>query len=124
LDRIAAMHPKAPLDQIHAIIGAVAERFADPNYRGWHPTNAAVELPDPDHPARQVCQIYKQTLRSRLCALAQDAKLREPDRVADGLLMLIEGAAASRHTFDAGGPSRHFQAIAIAVLAGHRNEEI
>jgi hypothetical protein len=69
-------------------------------------TNAAVEYPERDHPARLVSEENKRELRRRLRAMAKAMGAGEPDTLGDGLLLLIEGAYISGQLFGAGGPAR------------------
>ena len=68
-------------------------------------TNAAVEYPEPDHPARLVSEENKKELRRRLRAIAAGMGARDADDLGDGLLLLIEGAYISAQLFGPGGPS-------------------
>jgi AcrR family transcriptional regulator len=63
-------------------------------FRGCPFTNAAVELPDPGHPARAVISAYKQWLCRTLAELAEQAGLDRPEEVGYALLLLIDGANA------------------------------
>ena len=56
--------------------------------RGCALANAAVELPDTDHPARRVIREYKTALRERLIRLCRDANLADPERLADEVFLL------------------------------------
>jgi AcrR family transcriptional regulator len=100
-----ARHSDDPLQQIRAIVAAAAQRMAHSSYRGWPMTNAAVEIPDPVHPVRAVFEPFKAEIRHLLGDLAEKAGLNRPGKFADGLLMLLEGAAVSRQSFDSEGPS-------------------
>ena len=60
--------------------------------RGCPLANAAVELPDKDHPARRVIEAFKTAQRERLIQLCAAAALEEPELLADELFLLLEGA--------------------------------
>jgi hypothetical protein len=75
-------------------------------YRGCGLTNAAVEYPEPNHPARAVAVEHKRELRRRLNAMAAGMGAEDPEALADGLLLLIEGAFVSSQLFGAGGARR------------------
>jgi AcrR family transcriptional regulator len=77
-----------------AVFDWLAAGHTREGFRGCPFTNAAAELPDHGHPARQVISAYKDGLRSTLAALAREAGLARPDELADTLLMLIDGASA------------------------------
>lgn len=63
--------------------------------RGCSFINAFAELPEPDHPGRQVIVDEKTWLRDLFCALLVEAGAAEPDLVAVQLLSLHEGAIVS-----------------------------
>jgi AcrR family transcriptional regulator len=60
--------------------------------RGCAFVNAFAELPDSDHPARQVIGDSKQWLRELFGALLVNARARQPDLLARQMLTLHEGA--------------------------------
>lgn len=62
------------------------------NRRGCGFVNAAAELPDAGHPARQAISEQKRWLRDYLRELSEAASAPEPDVLADELLLLHEGA--------------------------------
>ena len=80
-----------------------------PDYRGCGMTNAAVEYPEPGHPARVVGEANKRELRRRLRAMAAGMGAADPDTLGDGLLLLIEGAYISGQLFGPGGPAARSQ---------------
>ncbi|HEX8447145.1 MAG TPA: helix-turn-helix domain-containing protein [Sphingomonas sp.] len=118
-DAIAARLPDDPLGQIRAIVAGFAADIADPAFRGCPATNAAVEFPEQDHPARHASQQCKAAMRDRLYTLARRLDIADPDGLADGLLLLIEGAAGSRHTSATQGPSQALVKSSEMLLAGH-----
>ena len=111
-DEAVAAHPGDPRAQILAFLSRVAKRSQKPGYRGCGMTNAAVEYPEPEHPARLVSEDNKKELRRRLRAMAADMGARDANELGDGLLLLIEGAYISAQLFGPGGPS---QAVARAA---------
>lgn len=101
----AAACPGDPRAQILHFLDGVGRRSQKPRYRGCGMTNAAVEYPEPDHPARLVSEENKKELRRRLRAMAAGMGARDADDLGDGLLLLIEGAYISAQLFGPGGPS-------------------
>ena len=99
-------HAGDPRAQIIDFLEGVAKRSQKPGYRGCGMTNAAVEYPEPGHPARIVSEDHKKGLRRRLRGMAADMGAGDPDALGDGLLLLIEGAYISAEIFGPGGPSR------------------
>ena len=105
-DEAVAAHPGDPRAQILAFLSRVAKRSQKPGYRGCGMTNAAVEYPEPEHPARLVSEDNKKELRRRLRAMAAEMGARDANELGDGLLLLIEGAYISAQLFGPGGPSQ------------------
>jgi AcrR family transcriptional regulator len=108
--------PDDPIGQTRTIIATVAEQTSAPVYRGCAVTNAAVEFPEADHPARRIALQYKIAMRGRLLRLIERLPVGTPDLLTDGLILLFEGARASRHTSGARGPAASVQLVANALL--------
>jgi AcrR family transcriptional regulator len=104
-DAAVAAHPGDPRGQILAFLSRVGERAVMEGYRGCGMTNAAVEYPEPNHPARAVGETNKRELRRRLREMATGMGAADPDTLGDGLLLLIEGAYISGQLFGPGGPA-------------------
>lgn len=118
-DEIAQRYAGEPAEQLRAILAAVAAKIASPGYRGWSATNIVMELTDAAHPARKVAETAKTLTRARILDLAVSAKALRPQSLADGLMLLIEGAAASRHAFADGGPATSLVEIGGELLTVH-----
>lgn len=99
-------HAGDPRAQLIAFFERLSSRAARKSYRGCGLTNAAVEFPERNHPARRVAENHKRALRTRLVEMATALGAREPEVLADGLLLLIEGAYVSGQLFGEGGPAR------------------
>ena len=86
---------ESPEDHLLAVFDWLEEWSGQQGARGCAFLNAAAELVDPqDEPARQVIQKHKAWWQSRLADLAQDAGAADPERLADELLLLIDGVNA------------------------------
>lgn len=107
-----AGHPDDPKAQLLAYVDYLSVRASTDGYRGCGLTNAVIEYPDPAHPAHQVGVESKMALREHLRQLCRAMRAREPDELADGLLLLIEGSYVSGQAFGEGGPAR---ALGIAA---------
>lgn len=110
-------HPGDPRAQIIAFLTRVGKRTQRPEYRGCGMTNAAVEYPERDHPARIVSEANKQELRRRLRAMASAMGAADSDTLGDGLLLLIEGAYISGQLFGEGGPAASVARNADLLIA-------
>jgi AcrR family transcriptional regulator len=116
-DEAVAAHPNDPRAQIGAFLTRVGKRTQRPGYRGCGLTNAAVEYPDHEHPARIVSEKNKKKLRRRLRAMARDMGAKDADTLGDGLLLLIEGAYISGQLFGEGGPAASVAKNADLLIA-------
>ncbi|WP_144635235.1 TetR/AcrR family transcriptional regulator [Bordetella genomosp. 13] len=117
LDATVARHPGDPRAQILAYFSGLTERTRTPGcYRGCGLSNAAVEYPEPDHPARQVAVAHKQELRRRLAGMARDMGARDPQALGDGLLLLLEGAFVTGQIFGGNGPATHLREVAERLI--------
>src|SRR5262252_10961221 len=62
-ERFTQAHPNDPLAQLCAWLEEMARHLAEPHERGCALANAAIELPEKDHPARRVIEEYKRAQR-------------------------------------------------------------
>lgn len=115
-DAAVSRHPGDPRAQILDYLEVLTGRIAHPDYRGCGLTNAAVEYPAPDHPARHVALENKIELRRRLRLMAREMGARDPDKLGDGLLLLLEGTYASGQLFGDDGPAQALAEIAERLI--------
>ncbi|MEU6611822.1 TetR/AcrR family transcriptional regulator [Streptomyces shenzhenensis] len=94
LSRFLAESAETGEQRLLAVFDWLAEGHGRSGFRGCPFTNAAVELPDAEHPARAVISDYKNWLRDTLAWLAADAGLTDPEGLGFDLLLLIDGANA------------------------------
>jgi AcrR family transcriptional regulator len=113
-------HPGAPLDQLKAWLRDVASHVANTAERGCALANAAVELPEKDHPARPVIEAHMKAYRDRLVGLARAAKLHDPELLADELHLMLEGARVSAQSGAADGLGGQLVRIGDAMIAAQR----
>jgi AcrR family transcriptional regulator len=118
-DAIEAAHPGDPRAQVSAWVAAIGGHLADTQARGCAMCNAAVELPDPTHPARGVIETFKAAQHDRLARLCAAAGAAQPDLLADELFLLAEGARVSRQSVGPEGPAARFVRMAEAAVARH-----
>ena len=117
---LEAQHPGDPLAQVRAWLAAMAAHAADRNSRGCALANAAVELPEKDHPARAVIEECKRRQRDALIRLCDKAGLTEPEMLADEFLLLIEGARVTAQSMGADGLDARLMRMSEALIAAHR----
>src|SRR3984957_15658045 len=87
-DQLEADHPREPPAQLRAWLEDMAAHVASGDERGCPLANAAVELPEKDHPARRVIETFKSAQRERLTQLCAAAGLAGPGKLAGGNLPL------------------------------------
>ena len=61
---------------------------------------AAVEISDPDHPARVRTHDYKESVAARFAATAREAGARDPERLGEQLALVLDGASARTRALD------------------------
>ncbi|WP_114241152.1 TetR/AcrR family transcriptional regulator [Dyella sp. C9] len=115
-DAGAAAHPGDARAQLMAYFEGLVHRATQADYRGCGLTNAVVEYPGDDHPAREVALQHKSALRSRLAAMSAAMGAKQPELLADGLLLLLEGTYASGQLFGPGGPARSLVEVANQLI--------
>lgn len=112
----AGEHPDDARAQLRVYLQGLARRATQAGYRGCGFSNAAVEYPQRDHPARKVAEANKRALRKRLIAMAKAMGAGDPELLGDGLLLVIEGAYSSGQLFGKGGPARSLVEIADRLI--------
>jgi AcrR family transcriptional regulator len=110
------LHPGDPQAQLRFLMKRVSEFAADSAGRGCALANAAVELAEPRHPARRVVEAHKRRQRERLVALVREAGYARPERLADELFLLVEGARMSLQSVGREGPGSRLFAFAEELL--------
>jgi len=115
-DQGIAAHPDDPRAQLRAYFEGLARRATQTDYRDCGLTNATIEYPQPDHPARKVAEANKRALRKRLVAIAKAMGATDPELLGDGLLLLLEGAFASGQLFGKGGPAKSLGDVAGRLI--------
>ena len=68
---------------------------ASPEFRGCPFMNAASELPDPDHPAREATRRHREWLHGLVRGLVEAAGVRDVDRISRTIVVLHDGAVSS-----------------------------
>jgi len=118
-DRFDKAHPGDPAAQLRAWLREMAAHLAASDERGCPLANAAVELPEKDHPARRVIEEFKNAQRERLIELCRAARLGEPDLLADELNLLLEGARVTAQSVGAAGLDARVVRMGEAMIRLH-----
>jgi AcrR family transcriptional regulator len=118
-DALAAQHPGNPRGQLRGWLADIASQVASANQRGCPLANAAVELPEKDHPARRVIETFKTAQRQRIIELCSAAELAEPEMLADELFLLLEGARVTAQSMGRQGLGDRLIRMGEAMIAAH-----
>ena len=105
--------------QLGALIDRYGADLCSEDFRGCPMANAAVEFPDKDHPARVVLEESKTTHRERIVKICREAGYIEPERLADELFLLFEGACTNVQSQGSGGPCGRFAKMAHVLIDAH-----
>jgi AcrR family transcriptional regulator len=119
-DATIAAHAGNPRAQIESLFDAQLSRTCEADSRGCALANAAVEIPEPGHPARAVVEGFKAELRRRFRELALGTGAHDADTLGDALMLLWEGACVTRPTFrGAPGPAENAAKAARSLVAAY-----
>ena len=97
-DEAFARYEGDPRAQLDAIMAFLAHRTTQPGYRGCPFINYCAEFPEAPNPGRKVAEANKSEMRRRFVRIAEALGAPEPKQLADGLLLLVEGAYAISQT--------------------------
>ena len=89
----AATRPHAgdPAGQLLAMVRAVGRQIAAPDFRSCPFRATHAEFPDADHPAHRLSVEHAKNIRRQLRRLAKQAGARDPQALADRLMLIIDG---------------------------------
>lgn len=96
-DRIVRIGGPDPRGQVLAIFDVMRQIIEDPQYHGCIFINAAVEFPQPHHPAHQSARRAKADGVALLEELIERAGAADPRALAEEIDMVIEGALITYH---------------------------
>jgi AcrR family transcriptional regulator len=108
-----------PREQLVGVFEAVAKLATSPACLGCTFQVTAAEFPEAGHPGHATARAHKQAVRMRLRDLATAAGARDPAELADGLLLLMDGAFAAARMYRRAGPAAQVTAVARALIDAH-----
>ena len=116
VEKLIAPHedPRAALE---AVFDGVAKLASSPECLGCAFVGAAGEFPEPDHPGHRVAAEHKRAVVDRLRELAERAGARDPNGLAEELLLIMDGAWSAARVFGPGSHGRRAAAAAKAVIS-------
>jgi AcrR family transcriptional regulator len=105
-----------PRERLLAVFRALEKLVASPKCHGCAFLMAASEFPELDSPGHRVALGHKRNVQARFRAEAVRAGASDPGGLADGLLLLMDGAFASARMFGTRNPGGHVAAAARALI--------
>jgi len=121
----ASINPDAtPAEALVGIFDSVATLATSPGCLGCTFQVTAAEFPEASHPGHAVALAHKQAVRGRLRELAKEAGARRPDELADGLLLLMDGAFAAARMHGHDNPGGQVGAVARTLIAAHTRPHV
>jgi AcrR family transcriptional regulator len=123
-DEVARDHSSEPRTQLEVWVIRLSGNLAEEGHRGCAIANAAIELPEPDHPARIVIEEYKTRQREQLSRLCGAAAFADPERLADEIFLLMEGARVSMQSVGCCGPAGRVQERIGTLLKSAPRENV
>ena len=86
---------KTPRTRLLAIFDFAQRWFQERNFYGCLFINAIGEYSDDETPIRQICKEYKKLVKEYIQHLCQQAGARDPQKLAEELALLLEGATVT-----------------------------
>lgn len=110
-----------PRGKILAFFEALQAYVTSPACYGCPFINVATEYPQLDYPGHQVALAHKRSVQARFNQLAEAAGASQPQALADGLLLLMDGAymAARMYGSSADNPASHLLQTVRQLLENH-----
>jgi AcrR family transcriptional regulator len=91
-DGVEEQHAGDPRALLEALLSGIAEKIGCPAYRGCPFLNLATEFPDQNHPGRVIARDNKEDMRARLATVVAKLGVRDPNRTASQIALIINGA--------------------------------
>ena len=115
-EEVIVPHEGKPVEQLLAWFESCTRRLTEPGFRGCAFLNALAEFSEADHPVRRCAIAHEHALRDRLAHLSRQAGARDPEQLADQLLLVSKGALASAPIFGSTGPAIQLKTIAAHLI--------
>ncbi len=88
---------ETPRQRLLAIFDVLGELFSGRNFTGCTFVNASAEFSDKNNPIHVAAAEHKRLVLAYMVELATAAEARDPDALAQGLVLLMEGAISIAH---------------------------
>ena len=113
-----------PREKLLAFFAALQAYVLTPACHGCPFLNVASEYPENEYPGHQVALEHKIAVRERFRRLAEEAGARQPEVLADALVLLMDGAYMAARVFGASpdSPAAHLAEAVRLVIAAQCGE--
>lgn len=105
-----------PRERLSAIFDVLQAWFEAPDFSGCMFINASAEFGDPDDPIHAAAAEHKRLILGYFRELAAAAAAADPDQLAEGLMLLMEGAIVMRHVAGQADAARRARASAQVLI--------
>ncbi|MBQ0867114.1 TetR/AcrR family transcriptional regulator [Streptomyces smyrnaeus] len=122
LEEARAACPDDPSAQLEYVIGAIADRISEPDFRGCPLANACVEFPDREHPVHRKAGALKAEYLEMLVELVAPLPVRDPQGLAYMLQMLVEGANVTTQIFSADRSAAALKEAATRIIRSYLDQ--
>ncbi len=120
VEMILAQRPDSPKEQLVDLFESLEGFINGPECLGCPFLNAVAEFPEPDQPGHKISLAHKEKLRMRLTELARAAGVKAASQFADQLMLLLDGAFASKRVYcSAQSPAAQLKATVQMLLQAH-----
>jgi AcrR family transcriptional regulator len=89
---VEEQHAGDPRALLEALLSGVAEKIGRAAFRGCPFLNLVTEFPDQNHPGRVIARDNKEEMRARLATIVAKLGVRDPNRTASQIALIINGA--------------------------------
>jgi AcrR family transcriptional regulator len=105
-------------EKLQAFFQALQDYVTSPACYGCPFINVAIEYPDPAYPGHTIALEHKQSVQTRFSQLALEAGARQPEVLANALLLLMDGAymGARMYGVSPGNPAANVAQMAHQMI--------
>jgi len=107
---------ETPGARLLAIFDALDEWFSSKGFSGCMFINASAEFADPANPVHRTAAEHKNLMLRHVRELAEAAGAADPDQLAHGLMLLMEGAIVMRYVAGDKKAAAHAKTAAETLL--------
>ncbi len=110
---------ETPKKQLEAVFDTAHEWFNSKNFYGCLFINASAEFTAADDRHHIICAEHKRLMHNHIKSLAEKARAQNPDKLAEQLNLLIEGATVQAHVCGDKRAALKAKEIAIILIERH-----